>query len=130
MIKTQTTWIDSGFDCDHCGGRLFRRIDSETGRPDTQCYQCEQCGCQWTLDNQVLRVGTLHSCRTAQRKRAIGGATDTDQFARWIVVGIVGMAGLFALRFAGPFVLRYLLPVVVIGVVTYLFLRYVRQMSD
>lgn len=130
VIETQTTWTDSGFDCDHCGGRIFRRIDSETGRPDVQCYQCEQCGCQWTLDNQPLRVGKLRACRAAQRRRSILGETDTERYARWFVIGIVAIAGLFVLRFAGPFVLRFLLPVLIIGVVVYFGVRYLRQLDE
>lgn len=130
MIETQTTWTDSGFDCDHCGGRIFRRIDSETGQPDVQCYQCEQCGCQWTLDNQPLRVGQLRACRAAQRRRAVTGETDLDRYSRWVVLGIVAMALLFVLRFAGPFVLRFVLPALIIGGVVYLLVRYVRQMDE
>lgn len=82
------------------------------------------------MDNQPLRVGKLRSCRSAQRRRAISGETDLDRYARWMVVGIVAMAALFALRFAGPFVIRFLLPAAIIGVVVYLVVRYMRQLSE
>ena len=129
MIETQTTYTDSGFDCDHCGGRVLRRIESATGRPDSQCYECETCSCQWTLENQPLSIGTLTKCQTAQKKRAIAGATDLDQYSRWILLGFVGLAVLFIFRFAGSFFFEYLLPIVVITALAYLGIRYLRQMN-
>lgn len=108
----------------------MRRIDSETGRPDVQCYQCEQCGCQWTLANEPLRVGNLRACRAAQRKRAITGETDSERYARWLTLGIVFMAGLFLVRFAGAFAVRYLLPALIIGLIVYVIMRYARQLNE
>ncbi len=66
----------------------------------------------WTISHCAW--ARLRSCRAAQRSRAIVGETDTDRYARWIVVGIVAMAGLFVLRFAGPFVVRFLLPAAIV----------------
>ena len=33
-IETITLWEDAGYDCDHCGGRILRRTDRETGLRD------------------------------------------------------------------------------------------------
>ncbi len=66
MIETNTKWKDSGFDCDHCGGEILERTDRETGQADFICYQCRECGCQWTLSGDVLRVGSGTHCKAAQ----------------------------------------------------------------
>ena len=105
----------------------MRRIDAYVGRPDTQCYQCESCSCQWTLDNRPLKTGKLQTCRTAQKARA---GIDLDAYSRWILVGILGLVLLFGLRFAGPFVVRFLLPAAVVAIVVYLVIRAVRQLKD
>jgi len=34
VIVTSTEWADAGYDCDHCGGRILRRTDHETGLRD------------------------------------------------------------------------------------------------
>jgi hypothetical protein len=125
VINTHTTWDDTGYDCDHCGGRILKRTDHESGLPDQSCFQCEQCSCQWTLANQPLRVGTLRACRKAQRTRA--AITEAaDPYARWILVGLGVLAFLFLLRFGGGVALRFLLPVLLAAGALYLFARFGR----
>ncbi len=111
MIETKTTWNDSGYDCDHCGGQILERTDIETGQPAQVCYQCQVCGCQWQLDGDVLRVGNLNSCQRAQRIRAKSQAREqlnpnqlrlTVAIALLVLLGIVYFGGLWAVRFLIP----------------------------
>lgn len=114
MIDTETIWNDSGYDCDHCGGQILKRTDVETGQPARVCYQCEACGCQWELSGEVRRIGSMNSCRRAQRVRAKRQPqTGIDPFKlRLIVVGtvlflgaMVFIGGLTAIRFLVPIAL-------------------------
>jgi predicted RNA-binding Zn-ribbon protein involved in translation (DUF1610 family) len=130
-IETETTWKDSGFDCDHCGGEILERTDYETGRPDQTCYQCRNCGCQWSLDGQVQRIGDGPYCKAAARERDAVPAFDVGELTAWvnklsknlwILLAII--AGVILMRFGGGIVLRYLLPVIVLGAGAYVLLRY------
>lgn len=127
MIETGTTWDDTGFDCDHCGGRILQRTDRETGRPDFSCYQCEACGCQWSLDNKPIRTGRKAACRRAQRAREEQSTPAEDNYSKWILVGFVVLAALFLLRFGGGVAVRILLPLIVVGVAAFFLIRYGRQ---
>jgi hypothetical protein len=125
VIETNTVWDDTGYDCDHCGGRILKRTDQESGQPDRTCFQCEQCSCQWTLENRPLRVGTLRACRKAQRARAVV-AEAADPYARWILLGLGLLVFLFLLRFGGATALRLVVPVIVVGGILYALARYGR----
>jgi hypothetical protein len=100
-IETSTTWQDAGYDCDHCGGRVLRRTDHETGLRDRVCYQCEQCKCQWTLERRPLRVGTTPACRAAQRERAAESEEASSRFGPWLLAAVVVALLLVVLRFSG-----------------------------
>jgi hypothetical protein len=65
MIETSTVWSETAYDCPHCGGIIMKRIDQETGQADRVCHQCGQCGCQWSLTGEFLRVGHGPHCRMA-----------------------------------------------------------------
>ncbi len=69
MVEVETTFSDSGYDCDHCGGQVLLRTDKETGQPVRVCYQCQECGCQWSRQGEVLRVGRMSSCHEALKER-------------------------------------------------------------
>ena len=116
-IETSTTWADAGYDCDHCGGRILRRTDRETGLRDRACYQCEQCSCQWTLARQPLRVGTTSACRAAQRQRVAEAENGGQRYSRWLLValGVVVVLGLA--RFGGGALLRVALPLLLVTAV-------------
>ena len=116
-IETSTTWDDAGYDCDHCGGRILRRTDRETGLRDRVCYQCEQCSCQWTLARQPLRVGTTSACRAAQRQRAAEAEEGGLPTSRWLLaaLGVVVLLGLA--RFGGGALLRVALPLLLLTAV-------------
>lgn len=126
LIETKTVWDDTGYDCDHCGGRLLRRTDHETGQPDRQCFQCEGCGCQWTADHHSLRVGSGPFCRVAQRER-VSKPDLVDRYSRWLVAGLGVVALLLMMRFGGGLVLRLALPVVAIALVVIVARRYGRR---
>ena len=135
-IETKTTWKDSGFDCDHCGGEILKRTDHETGRPDRTCFQCRVCGCQWSPDGDILRVGDGTYCKAAAREHADEPALDVGDLADWvnklsknlwILLAII--AGVILLRFGGAIVMRYLFPIILIAVAAYVLLRYGRTQS-
>ncbi len=136
MIETETTWEDSGFDCEHCGGEILRRTDHETGLPDRTCLQCGACGCQWSLNGELERVGSGTYCKAAARETGevdsfdLGDLTDlANKLSKnlWILLAVI--AGVLLLRFGGAIVLRYVLPVIILGVGAYLLLRYGRTQS-
>jgi hypothetical protein len=135
MIETRTTWKDSGFDCDHCGGEIYERTDHETGRPDQVCFQCRACGCQWSPDGDVLRIGDGPYCKAAARRRMpessefdVGDLTNwANKLSKnlWILLAVI--AGAILLRFGGGIVVRYLLPVILLGGAAYVLLHYGRK---
>lgn len=119
MIETETIWNDSGYDCDHCGGQILKRTDIETGQSARVCYQCQACGCQWELGGDILRIGSMNSCRRAQRVRNTSQVkTDIDPFKlRLIVVGTLLFLGAMA-YFGGLTAIRFLVP---IGIAIFVF---------
>jgi hypothetical protein len=126
MIETDTLWEDTGYDCDHCGGRILRRTDRETGQPDRKCYQCEACSCQWTLSYRLLRVGGKAACRAAQRDRE-RKSDSTDPYTRWLLLGAGAIGLFFLVRFGGLVVVRAAVPVVLAGLAFYAIVRYGRH---
>jgi predicted RNA-binding Zn-ribbon protein involved in translation (DUF1610 family) len=70
MIETSTVWSETSYDCPHCGGIIMKRIDQEAGQPDYVCHQCGQCGCQWSLTGELLRVGNGPHCHLAAAQSA------------------------------------------------------------
>jgi len=140
-IKTSTDWEDSGFDCDHCGGEILKRVDHETGLPDAISYQCGECGCQWATGGDVLRIGKGTYCRAAQRERQRQHEptglpeipVDINEWAGWLSKSLWILLALIAavilLRFGGVIILRLLLPIAVVAVGAYLLVRYGRTQS-
>ena len=127
-IDIHTTWHDSGYDCDHCGGRILKRIDQETGQPEQVCFQCESCGCQWTLEGEVLRVGQSVQCRRAQRNRE-AELNPNKMMPLWLVVlGIGGGSLLLVLLvWGGIAAVRFLIPIAIFLFVTTAVYRYGRE---
>lgn len=111
MIETKTTWEDSGYDCDHCGGQIFQRTDYETGQAPRICYQCRACGCQWTMDGSLQRIGSLASCKVAGRRRVRAEDDGSGlNVPRWLWMVAVVLFFLVAIRFGGLAALRFLVP--------------------
>ncbi len=127
MIETRTTWDDSGFDCDHCGGQIFSRTDYESGQQPHICYQCRECGCQWTLKGDVQRVGKLSSCRVAQRRRVVEEDVASIQLPRWAWAILLVLFILTIVRFGGLVALRFLVPVVLAGFAFFYVYRFGRE---
>ena len=110
MIETKTTWKDSGYDCDHCGGQILERTDQETGQPAQVCYQCQMCGCQWELSGDILRVGNMTSCRRAIKNQE---AVQVNPVHLRLVI-VIGALILFGLVYFGGLVaVRYLIPMAI-----------------
>ena len=125
-IETRTSWTDSGYDCDHCGGRILKRTDYETGEPDRTCLQCEQCGCQWTLSRETLRVGHRKECRAAQRLRQ-SQQTPARPYDQWLLVVVAAVTLFLLLRFGGGGLLRFLLPIALLGITLFVLVRIGRE---
>ncbi len=130
MIETKTSWSDSGYDCDHCGGEISKRTDRETGQPDRICFQCKQCGCQWDLTGNVERVGSGPHCKTAQRQRA---GTNPLEFllSRRVLIIIGILAFLAVLRLGGLAILFTLLRfLIILGIAALIIFFVVRFGSE
>ncbi len=126
MIETKTTWKDTGYDCDHCGGQILRRTDIETGQPKRVCYKCKVCGCQWRTNGDVLRIGTGPDCRAAQEDR-MAEAADEYQLSRRFVMILAVVAFLLIARFGGIAALRLLIPLGLAVVILIALARFARE---
>ncbi|MFQ5398583.1 MAG: hypothetical protein ACE5E7_03200 [Anaerolineae bacterium] len=126
MIETETTWEDSGYDCDHCGGEILKRTDYETGQLPRSVYQCKRCGCQWSLDGDTVRVGSGEQCRAAQREKQPEIPVPPQLSRRTIVIlGILLL--IVTLRFGGFTLLRLLLPLAVAALIIFSVVRFGRE---
>lgn len=110
MIETKTTWKDSGYDCDHCGGQILKRSDHEAGHPAQICYQCQVCGCQWELSGDILRVGHLTVCYRALKSQA---TTPVNPGRFWLAFVIVILVLLGVIYFGGLVAVRYVIPIAI-----------------
>jgi hypothetical protein len=134
MSVEQDAWIDSGSDCDHCGGELLRLAAKRPLLPNDPYYRCRACGCEWTQRQEIVRLGDGPHCHLAQGQRPnpSSPASPPDWLARlketprWLLFVAVGLLLLLALRFAAfSFILlRLLIPLAVIGLVLYLVHRF------
>jgi DNA-directed RNA polymerase subunit RPC12/RpoP len=125
-ISVETTWEDSGYDCDHCGGKILIRTDRETGQPKRRCYQCEQCGCQWKMNGNVLRIGSGRRCRNAQEER-LDDASRRDVLTQRFVIILGIVALLLIARFGGMAALRFIIPLGLAVAILIWMSRYARE---
>lgn len=131
MKAKEIIWLDSGYDCDHCGGEILRQKARRPLRPNNAYYRCRVCGCEWTLQGNVVQIGSGEFCHEAQSRRTgpvVAEKTDwltrLSQIPRWLQV-VVGLALLIVfLRLGGLMLFRLLLPLAVIGLVVYLIIRF------
>jgi DNA-directed RNA polymerase subunit RPC12/RpoP len=124
---------DSGFDCDHCGGEILLSREMSAGRPAQGYYRCRRCGCEWTLQGDVLHIGTGRDCKAAQRERMGGGGfqiPEISEISLWrraaLIIGGVVLF-LILLRVGGLMLFRFLIPVFVIGLLVYLVFKLGRE---
>lgn len=114
MIETKTHWEDSGYDCQFCGTKIYKRTDHVTGRTARACFQGEY-GCQWSLDGKLIRIGSHPECQRLQRQQA-SPESPSMSIPVW-AWGIVSIIFLFLIvRFGGFVSLRFLVPVALVGV--------------
>lgn len=128
QIETETTWDDSGYDCRHCGGRILKRTDRETGQPTQICLQCELCGCQWSVNGKLLRVGHTKLCRQAQREYE---AERSAKYPSAISTRLLFLGGFIVLLllvyFGGLPAIRFLIPVAIFTFVVVMIFRFGRD---
>jgi predicted RNA-binding Zn-ribbon protein involved in translation (DUF1610 family) len=67
MSETHTNWQETSQDCQYCGGIVLKRTDFEGERKLRVCYQCRDCGTQWSLKGSVLRQGRSRQPRTLEK---------------------------------------------------------------
>lgn len=134
MSVKKNDWIDSGFDCDHCGGEMLRLNARRPLHPNDPYYRCHTCGCEWTRRREITRLGDGPHCHLAQGQRLSSTPTATPadwlarlkQTPRWLRVVAVVLLLLLALRFAAFsfMLLRLLVPLVLVGLALYLIHRF------
>ncbi|MFO7683575.1 MAG: hypothetical protein R6X34_26375 [Chloroflexota bacterium] len=131
--KEKATITDSGYDCDHCGGEIYISQEKGTGRPVEGYYVCRRCGCAWTLKGAVLQIGADRECQNAQKKRITEGTMtlpELSEMSGWkrllLIVGGV-ILFLVLLRFGGLMLFRFLLPLIVLGILGYLIYKFGRE---
>jgi hypothetical protein len=131
MKAKEKVWIDSGYDCDHCGGELLRLKARRPSRPNDAYYRCQRCDCKWTLGGDVVQVGQGAYCHEAQGRRQGNVNPQESNWLEWLwtLPRWVQMVGgvlllLLLLRFGGLMLFRLLLPVALLALMGYLILRY------
>lgn len=141
MTKKETLWEDSGFDCHHCGGEIYKRIERESGASKKTTYQCRQCHCLWSTEGVLLEVGNMADCRSG-RQTAVSRTRPTPTApviekpsmpTHWlsnrIIAGLLLLiAGLLLIRFAGAVVFRFFVPALLFGLILYLVIQLGRQL--
>jgi hypothetical protein len=124
MIVTSTAWSETAYDCPHCGGIIMKRIDQETGQPDRVCHQCNQCGCQWSLAGEMLRVGhgphcqlAAHAAEASDMGAALGKLPSLPANA-WLYAVAALLAFLLLARFGlVAMAFRFLIPLLLLALI-------------
>lgn len=127
-METRSQWEDTGYDCNFCGGQIFKRTDQEPTGLKSSYYQCELCGAQWSMTNQLIREGD----RMPQRgTRPPAGRTEGRQVASWVwlVLGFGAMFLLMRASVVGALLVRFLIPVLFALVVSLVLFRLGREME-
>ncbi len=148
MTKNETLWEDSGFDCHHCGGEIYKRIEREPGFDKTTSYQCRQCKCQWSTEGVLIQVGNSADCRAGVGQTAVNRPNPpkppqsttlapvkpvatprkNHHLSNWIIGGLLALIIALALiRFAGALVFRFFVPALLVGAIVYLLFQLGRQ---
>lgn len=127
-METRSHWKDSGYDCDLCGGQIFKRTDEEP-LGISAYYQCRRCGAQWSLGQKLLREGDS----SKQRKQRPSGqqASFPSSWPNWVwlLIGFVVMFLLFRAGSLGAILLRFSVPVVFVLIVGLVVFRLGRELE-
>lgn len=115
MFETKTTWEDSGHDCNHCGGEVLKRTEQMPDGRTAVSLQCRECACQWALDGTWLKVGNGRACRAAQRESEGNPGLASRRLLTIFGVGLL----LVIARYGGIGLLRYLIPLTILGFVSW-----------
>jgi hypothetical protein len=113
MFETKTTWEDSGHDCSHCGGEVLKRTEQMPDGTTAVSLQCRECGCQWSLDGEWLKVGNGRACQAAHRENK----GEPRQLSRRLTNVAIVLLLLAIARFGGIGALRYLIPLAVLAAI-------------
>lgn len=124
-METKTTWEDTGRDCQFCGGQVYRRTDEEPTRISAY-YQCQRCGAQWSLSNQLIRESSTTPSSTKDPVQS-----SLESVPRWVWIALAVGAAVVALRFSviGVLLIRYLIPAVFLGIVAGVIYMYGRWLD-
>ena len=126
MIETKTNWEDSGYDCQLCGVKIYKRTDMESGRSAKTCYQGEH-GCQWSLQGDLIRVGSHPDCQRLQKQQRELESSPTVAIPNWVWGIVVVVFLLMVVRFGGIVALRFLVPIALAGVTGFYVYRLGRE---
>jgi len=111
MIETKTTWEDSGYDCEHCGGEVLRRTMTLPDGVAEVLFQCRACGCQWLPGGKRVRVGDGRYCQPEREQDTTPHNDISRRLFIWLGVGLL----LIVARMGGLAALELLLPLVGLG---------------
>lgn len=102
---------DTGRDCGHCGGRIVI-IETEKAGKSWTYFNCIDCGCKWTLSDELFHVGNLPVCQ--QQHTPLAEATSTFGAIPLpaIIAVVILLLGLLIppLRITAIFIVRALVP--------------------
>ena len=112
MFETHTEWQQTSQDCQYCGGIVLKRTDFEGERKIRVCYQCRDCGTQWSLQGSVLRQGRASEALTREKE----AERPLMSLPRWLTTLAGGLVLLVILFYTGLLGLlaRFLLPLLVL----------------
>ncbi|HSH04070.1 MAG TPA: hypothetical protein VLL52_16260 [Anaerolineae bacterium] len=123
MSELRSSWKDSGYDCDHCGGQIFERTDEGLMLAPHVYHQCRLCGCQWSLKHELIRLGTKDSCREQSRAVVGGAEQDNWKILGWVLGAIVLLFVFTRIGFILGLVVRFAIPILFVGLIAVVFYR-------
>lgn len=97
---SEKTKQDTGRDCGHCGGRIVL-CRQEMDDVPWSYYECSDCGCKWTVTDELFHIGRFAACPRPSSRPVIELPTlpplpfDRLPGVVWVILGIVVAALLF-----------------------------------
>jgi DNA-directed RNA polymerase subunit RPC12/RpoP len=92
---SERTSNDTGRDCAHCGGHILLYQEEKDNMPWSY-YECADCGCQWTLTDELFHIGRLTACQRLTPPAEVSESV----FSKipppvWVLIGTVLILVLF-----------------------------------